>query len=283
MHIRLHLTRAVAVLFWVNSTLALAQTTPIVRLECTQATFPSCGWSSLPDTSYATKRWVAGAGPQGQDVAQFDLVPSSTHSQFYLGWGTSVPVAPQGSTRYIRLRIRFLAPLNLTGNPPEGAWTDKFIILGDGSDSTSRVIVELRPTTSVSSVSTRIQRNIDGEPNRTSPVDLEANTWHSIQYEIRSSSASAANARLAFWLNGANANHGAPTAQSGSFVLNTHQWSNLNIGYYSNGSLAPNGRLSFQIAGAEYDDEFDPNWGSGTGQATPPSPPRNLRTSSGGR
>lgn len=268
-------------------TLASAQMTPIARLDCTAATFPSCGWGNRPDTAYATKRLVASAGPQGQDAVQFDLIPSSSHSQFYLGWGTSIPVAPQGSTRYIRLRIRFLTPMNLSGNPPEGSWTDKFIILGDGSDASSRVIVELRPGASAGAITTRIQRNIDGDPNRTQPVDLPLGVWNSLQYEVRSSSSSgASDARLRFWLNGANSNYGAPTAQSGAFALFTHQWSNLNIGYYSNGSLSPSGRLSFQIASAEFDDQFDSNWGSGSGSGgsgggggtvNPPSAPNNLR------
>lgn len=284
-------TGALAVALVGTSTLASAQMTPIARLDCTAATFPSCGWGSRPDTAYATKRLVAGAGPQGQDAVQFDLVPSGTHSQFYLGWGTSIPVAPQGATRYIRLRIRFLTPMNLSANPPEGSWTNKFIILGDGSDPSSRVIAELRPGGAANSVATRIQRNIDGDPNRTSPVDLPASTWNALQYEVRSSSSSgASDARLRFWLNGANSNYGSPTAQSGSFALYTHQWSNFNIGYYSNASLSPSGRLSFQLADVEFDDQFDPNWGSGSssggsgggGTVNPPSAPNNLRLISGG-
>lgn len=218
----------------------MAQTMPILRLS---------DMTALPGNAYHTRRVIAGAGPQGEDVTQIDLTPGSTHAQFYMGWRGTVPPAPDGATRYMRLKLRVLSPLNLTGNPPEGAWTDKFIILGDGGGSGSRVIVELRPTTGADTIGTRIQRNIDGEPARTAVRDLVPGQWHALQWEVRSGP----DGQLTMWLDGVQ------VAQSGVFPLGAG-WDNVALGYYSNGTLAPSSRLSFQVAAFEYDDVFDPAW-----------------------
>lgn len=265
-----------------------AQTTPIVRLACSPDDFPGCGgWGVRNNNSYVSLRLVRSAGPGGQDVAQFDLIPGGSHAQYYMGWGRSVPAASQGATRYARVKMRILAPLNLASHQPEGAWASKFVILGDGGLESSRVIVELKTQTG-NELSTRVQRNIDGDPNRTGLIGMSNDAWHSLQWEIRSSSSSgASDARLKMWQDGANSNYGSPTSQSGNFFLSTAAWSNLNLGYYASGVLVPNvGRVSIQVAAFEYDDEFDPNWhsagsgggsGGGGGSANPPAAPANLR------
>lgn len=246
----------------------------LLRLDCAGgAAYPNCGMGARPETPEHRRVFTPGAGPAGEDVVQFELLPRSSHSQFYMGWSGNLAMPPQGAVRYVRLKVRVLSPLNAASN--DGTWTNKFIIFGDGPDASSRVIVEMRGTGSNNSgLETRIQRNIDGEPNRTPVVALPIGTWQNLQWEIRSSSSSSSgDGRLRFWQN--NGNYSSPTAQSGNFQLNTATWSNVGLGYYSNGSLASNGNVRLQIAAFEVGTAFDPNWstGSGGGGGTTPTAP----------
>ncbi len=246
---------------------AAAQMTPITTISCTSSNFPNCGngWGYRGSNPHYTLTQVGNGG-------RFSLVPGSASSmtQFYMGWGTAVPQASQGQSRYIRFRIRVSGPVNVSG--VGDVWTDKFIILGDGSDNTSRVIIELRPGAG-NNLSTRIQRNIDGDEARSGTMDIPNDQVVSLQFEARSGSSG----RVALWMN--NDNYSSPTTTSPNFNLSASQWNNLNVGYYSNASLASSGRVVFEVTDFQFDDQFDPNWRSGgsTGGPTPPGAPSNVR------
>jgi hypothetical protein len=250
---------------------AAAQMTPIAALNCTAANFPNCGWGNWGANPHHTLTRVGNG-------ARFSLVPGSASqiTQFYMGWGVSVPQAQTGDTRYIRLRIRVLTPVNPSG--VGDLWTDKFIILGDGSDNSSRVIIELRPNPQDNALDTRIQKNIDGPEHGTTVATIPNGQLVSLQFEARSGSAG----RVALWMN--NDNYAAPTRTSPAFALSAAAWNNLRVGFYSNASLASNGSINFEVTDLQYDDQFDSAWttGGGGGGQTAPGTPSNVRIISAG-
>ncbi len=254
---------------------ALAQMTPLARLNCTASTFPACGWGPANANPYHTRQLIAGGGPSGQDVVQFTHVPTSTHAQYYFGWfGPALPNPSAGAVRYVRVKLKVVPPISLLGSGD--VWGAKFIILGDGGDSSARVICSLTDN-GVSSYTLAVMcsRNIDGPPNATSRVELRADgSWNSLQFEFRSSStSSSANGQLKVWHN--SNTYSSPTRQSGLFQLNTTNWGNVNVGFYAGTTVAPSGRVVFQLADVEFDDEFDSSYHSGASGS--PSAPQNLR------
>jgi hypothetical protein len=244
---------------------AAAQMTPIAALNCTDANFPNCGWGNWGLNAHHSLTRVGNG-------ARFTLTPGSATSitQFYMGWGVTVPQAAQGDTRYIRLRIRVVGPVGPAG--VGDLWTDKFIILGDGSDNTSRVIVELRPNMTDNGLETRIQKNISGDEARTPLLGLPNDQQVSLQFEARSGSSG----RVAVWMN--NNTYGSPTRVSPNFSLSAGAWNNLRVGFYSNASLALSGHIVYEVTDVQLDDQFDPNWsGGGSGGTTPPAQVSGVR------
>jgi hypothetical protein len=243
---------------------AAAQMTPITELGCTSANFPNCNWGFWGDNPHYDLTRVGNGG-------RFTLTPGSAsgQTQFYMGWGVNgLPVPQDGQARYIRLRLRVVGPVDGTG--VGDVWTDKFIVLGDGSDSGSRVIVELRPTPT--GLETRIQKNIEGDDQRTPLLSIPSDQLVSLQYEARSGSSG----RVAIWMN--NNVYASPSRTSPNFSLPARAWNNLRVGFYSNASLASSGRVIFEVTDVQYDDQFDPNWhGGGSTGPTPPGSPSNVR------
>jgi hypothetical protein len=274
---------------------ASAQMTPIFRMNCgaTGANYPLCGWSvAVGDNTrgvYWNRSWVNGAGPNGEGVVQFDHVATSTVTEYYSGWSRQgLPQVSQGSTRYLRFKIKFLSPTNLPAAlTSKSGWGGKFIILGDGADwspapERTRFIANLREHLGDrANWMFRSEMNID--THRTDHGPVSKDVWHSIQIKIRSSATtSSGDGYLYFYLDGANANENTPTVQSASGQINTDGWhATLGLGYYHL-TLGPGGRASYQIAAFEYDDQFDPNWhtgggGGGGGTPTAPGAPANVR------
>ena len=255
---------------------AAAQTTPLYRFSCTTSSWPACGLPLVPDTEYVRRTLRSGAGPTGQNASEWEHVPSSQQFQYYFGWGTpsGLPGAQRGQSRYLRLRIRVLSPVDLRGN--QGPWQAKFFIVGDGTgDSSSRIVGHLGVGgVNDTDVYTGASRNIDGYPNAAPNVLLRPDVWHSVQYEFRSSTTdSSGDGRMRIWLDSANSNFNSSTTQSGSFQLNTTGWNTIAIGRISHTTLASGGRLVYQIATDwEWDDAFDPNWHQGGGAPLPPAP-----------
>lgn len=261
---------------------AAGQTTPLARLSCNSGNYPDCGgWRPINTNPYFSRRLVTGAGPQGQDVVEFTQTPSSTHAQYYLGWfGPSLAHPPAGVTRYLRMRIKPIGPINLNG--VADIWSDKFVIVADGDNPTGRVICHLSDNGVTSdNLTLWCSRNIDGYPNATPRIAVTANAWNELQFEFKSaSSSSSANGSLKIWKN--TNNYSAPSAQSGLMQLNAINWGSVSVGYYANATLGPSGRMVMQTADMEWDDEFDGNWATGAsgggGQtSSPPAPPTNLR------
>lgn len=256
-----------------------AQMTPLARLSCNSATYPDCGgWRPINTNAYFSRRLVGGAGPQGQDAVEFTQTPSTSHAQYYLGWsGPTLTNPPQGVTRYLRLRFKPISPINLSG--VADIWTDKFIIVADGDNPTGRVICHLSDNGVTSdNLAIFCSRNIDGYPNATPRIGLTSNAWNQLQFEFKSSSTtSRADGSLKIWKD--QNNYSSPSSQSGAFQLDSTRWGSVSVGYYANASLSTNGRLVFQIADVEWDDEFDPAWSSGSvsGPAPRPSAPSGLR------
>jgi hypothetical protein len=216
------------------------------RLDCT-SDFPNCGWGYRGDNPHYTLTPVGNG-------ARFTLTPGSASSitQFYMGWTKPIPQVEMGQRLYVRLRLKAVGKQSDDG--VDDVWTNKFIIIGDGSDSGSRVIVEMRRSEHHDSLATRIQRNIDGDDARTRFVDIPRDELVSLQYEAKSGPAG----RVAIWMN--RNEYDKPTATSPTFDLSPRAWNNVNLGYYSNASLARSGRIVFEVTDLEVGGAFDPAW-----------------------
>ncbi|MFN0061375.1 MAG: hypothetical protein ACKVPX_02485 [Myxococcaceae bacterium] len=264
---------------WVIATAssAWAQVTPLAEMSCTSANFPDCnGWGPVSVNPYFSRRFVSGGGPQGQNAVELSQNPADHHAQYYLGWwGPVLPSPPQGTTRYLRMRFKTVGSVNLQG--VSDVWTDKFVILADGDNPTGRVICHLRDDGVTSNnLGIFCSRNIDGYPNATPGVSLPSDTWVSLQMEFKSSTTtSSGDGSLKIWKN-SNA-YASPTVQSGQFQLDAINWGRISVGFYANATLGSSGRLVFQLADVEFDDEFDPIYHQTGGTPTPPRAPNNLR------
>jgi hypothetical protein len=276
---------------------ASAQMTPIFRMNCgaTGANYPLCGFSANVGENtrgtYWQRTWVNGAGPSDEGVVQISHIATSAVAEYYAGWRwDNAPQVAQGSTRYIRYRIKLISPVALpAAQPGKEGWGGKFVIFGDGADwanppERTRFISNLRHVPGgTTQYLLRSEMNIDGPPSRWDYPNLTPDVWHSVQMKIRSSTTtSSANGRLFMYLDGNNSSESTPTVQSsGDVQINTDGWNGaLGFGYYFL-TLGPGGRAVYQVTGFEYDDQFDPNWHTGGG-TTPPPPtaptaPTNVR------
>lgn len=246
---------------------------PLFRMNCAGgASYLLCGFSTSDPGSvnglgvYWTRQWVAGAGPQGQGVVQIEHIPRATQVEHYLGWAVErPPPAAQGSTRYLRYKIKLLSPIAWHGvGGPDIRFGGKFIILGDNGDEGTRIISNIRssPTAGTTNVMLRTERNIQGPPSRMDTDTLTPDVWHSIQIKVRSSTTtSSADGRLFTYIDGANASEATPTIQSsGNDQINTNGWNGvLGFGYYFD-SLGIGGHAAYQVIDFEYDDHFVSSW-----------------------
>jgi hypothetical protein len=246
---------------------------PIFRMNCGGgASYPLCGFSTANPGGinglgvYWDRKWVPGAGPQGQGVVEIEHRPQPTNVEHYLGWAlVNPPAAPQGSTRYLRYKIKLLSPIAWQGvGGQQIRFGGKFIILGDNGDEGTRIISNIRssPTAGFSQVMLRTERNIQGAPSRMDTDTLAPDVWHSIQIKVRSSSTtSSGDGHLYTYVDGANASEATPTVQSsGDDQINTNGWTGvLGFGYYFD-SLGMGGHAAYQVIDFEYDDHFVSSW-----------------------
>ena len=286
---------AFAALLLACATPASAQMTPIFRMNCgtNGAAFPLCGWTTTVGDNYRGTYWnrsyVNGAGPNGEGVVQFDHIGTSAVVEYYAGWRwDNAPQVAQGSSRYIRYKVRFLNPTQLpAAQPGKAGWGGKFVILGDGADwspnpARTRFISNIQHNSGdITNWLMRSEMNIEGPPSRMDYAPIAKDVWHSVQIKIRSSTTtSSGNGRLYLYIDGANGNENTPTMQStGDSQINTDGWhAAMGFGYYFL-TLGPGGRASYQVTGFEYDDQFDPNWHTGGSGPAPAAPvaPSNVR------
>lgn len=141
------------------------------------------GWTAVESNpAYWDKFHRATDGPASRPAAEVLLIESGDSNQFYAGWNVSGFSAPTGpASRYVQMYFRVKAGWDALGQ------TNKMVILGDGGayGASSRMIIEYRPNGSTPAV--RLQRNIEGSPDRTSLVDLVVGQWHALQFEVTSS------------------------------------------------------------------------------------------------
>jgi hypothetical protein len=167
--------------------------------------------------------------------------------------GIGKAIEPFGSeSRFLRLSLQFDADLKPNGLPPEEAYTNKFIILGQGAED--RMICDVGPYGS-SRWAIRCHKGIDGPPNGTDNVDLHVGQWDKLQIEVRGG----VKAAIKLWLN--NNNYEKPTAQStGNFSLESTSWKTLGIGFYHNGVITRGGAMGMTYGDVEWSTRFDPAW-----------------------
>ena len=278
---------------------ANAQTTPIFRMDCgvNGSEYPLCGFD-VYDTAaaqYYRRTRVPAGSPSGNDAVQFDWIPSTnTNVDFGYGWGltraSALPPVPQGAARYIRYRVRILAPLNAR-TLSDSRWASKVVLFGNNCENAPHQptrVIGFHDTGGGSDYTRMFVRAGQNIGPSTANLPLVAGSWMNIQIKAQSASTtSATDGYVALYLN--NNNEGAPTDRAAGIPLRTSGWSpsTCAASWTAFGSSAreitAGSTLSFQLADFEYDDAFDPNWSlnTGGGSAVSPAAPTGLRIMSG--
>jgi len=215
-----------------------------------------CGFTGEWNTpGFFTRAYQAG-GPMNRGYVEYTAVPGTTQAQPYTGWGKNI-THPSGQSRFMRFSLRIASGLNPSG--VGDVWTDKFIILGQGSND--RMICQISPSMALSSdpshqfLGLRCSKGIDGPPNAAEPVPITLGAFEKWQIEVRGGS----NAVIKMWKN--NGTYTAPnTASVGNFSLDSASWGVLGVGFYQNAAIGPTGSLAFAVGDFVWADTFDPNW-----------------------
>lgn len=252
------------------STVRAEGATPLFRADFDAGASPLFGFTTLRD-GFLDSAWrlthLPAGGPRGAPAVDITMLGVTDPPENYVGWFRDLAGidVPQGATRYLRMRIRLVSPIQYRSVGNAGSWSTKLVILGDGGESSQRVMWNLRSGPSVSEPVFVIEKNIDGGATRITTQPLPVDTWIAAQLELRSSTTpSSGDARFRLYLGPDNANPATPTYESGSFSISTADWDAiLGLGYYCD-YMRPGGNVRFQISAFEYDDEFDPTWGNGT-------------------
>lgn len=222
----------------------------------------SAPWHADEGTYYTLTQQI-GTGPSGRDFVRSTNIVTGTHSQPYAGWKkTALAAPPQGSSRYVRIRLRIGSGFNATGNAPESVWTDKWIMHGDqDGPEGDRIIAHLAPRIGLTDCQLRVTKNIGGVPaDGAGDVNLTLGIWNNIQYEIQySSTTTAADGRIRIWVN--NDTYASPTASSATnIVLPATSHTSLGLGFFHNATTAAGGSVQLDYCEFEYDDAFDATW-----------------------
>jgi hypothetical protein len=238
----------------------------LFRMDYSEAAWPSAGWWAQIEQYGVrwTRQWVAGAGPQGQNVAQITELPGT--GQHGWGWhGHPIPDLQEGGVRYFRWRHRVMPESNCLHTP-----SNKLFVVSSGCTiEHCRVIVQPK-----CNPQRMVQYNfqIDGgvfqvETGYIYPVG----TWLNVQLEVNeASSFSAEDGSLKLWVN--NNNYAQPTIQNLGINLRTggENSSYVIFGGYNNTGDVPAGATNIQqYTDFEIATDFSSSWSSGT---TPPPP-----------
>jgi hypothetical protein len=222
---------------------------------------------------------IPGAGPHGQDIVQYHLLPTGNDTQPYIGWRkTDLPPTPQGETRYVRLLIRVLAPCDPTTTSGD-VWMDQLVVLGGNSGGLSHLRAWFGdPQAGAIQLGGLVRKQGGAFPEAgTESSAVAIGEWHWVQWELRSSSArttegAVEDGRIAVWID--QATYAAPTSESDPLALRTdafdtganeshaeNGWADLALGSFVTSTLAAgSGPMGFQVAAFEYAGEFDPSW-----------------------
>lgn len=273
---------ALACLLWVEP----ARATDFFSSNCNGAAYPLCGFQSEDTTHYGVyvnrTRVVAGC-PDGTDAVHFEMIPVGTHTQFNYGWdagvlsGWSAPA--NGSSFYLKYRLRPNASINWSGNPPESVFYQKFIIWAADIDS-QRLITDFRDDGAHNTAAVRSQHNVGGGPN--APLTLGA--WNAVIHGYTVASTNAANdGVLRTWVATAGSfAFGSPTSvNSGLDIEQNAGRTGFAMGRFTQGTVAAAGSFGYDVCNVIVTDVFDPNWptpsGGGGGGSASPIPARLRR------
>jgi len=210
--------------------------------------------------TYFTLSQQLNTGPSGRDFVRSTNIATGTHAQPYAGWKKTGLTAPtQGSTRYVRVRLRIGSGFDATGNSPETVWSTKWIIHGDqDGPGEDRIIVALSPRVTLNDCHIRVAKNIGDVPSDgAGDVNLTLGIWNDIQYEVRySSTSTATDGWFKLWVN--NDTYASPTASSATNIaLPSASHTSLGLGFFHNATTAAGGSVQLDYCQMEYDDAFD--------------------------
>lgn len=271
-----------------------AQTSPIYSWTISSSGKPyGCNsWVDGPENTWFTLSRNTG-GPGSLEFLRVTAIANNDTGDS--GWGCRWPgegsSVAQGSSRYIRFYYRVNSPVNWRSDscavPPcssnNRTTPDKLFILGDTCGSPTRMIAHqyaegpARDTPQIQFV--QGTRNSDVG----SWVTITPDVWHAIQLAVHSSSTAVATDGNSY-VYVDNTNQGAPDGVWENRLITTDGWSTvgcassvIGFGDFSYNPLSdddPTTSAIVDLAGFEYDDEWDPNW---TVPETPSRAPRLLR------
>lgn len=254
------------------------------RMDFSPGAQPDAGWNATDPGATHSRTFIAGGGPNGENVyelTQRHTGSSSSHygGEYYWGWTGNIEAQnpAQGARRYYRFRMRFSPGTNFRGTDSDGSsttLTNKVLILGDGCGRDCRVILNYRGQTNGR---TSLKLQIDGGAHLIETNEVAVGQWFTVQIEVDSSTTtSSRDGSYKIWIN--NNNYNSPSAQTSGFQLNPTNWRWVLFGAYENDGLAANGEHSFRLSGFEASTTFDPNFHTGGGTNTQtPAAPTNLR------
>jgi hypothetical protein len=262
-----------------------AQTTPILSSNITSAGKPyGCDtWEDGAEGTWYTLTRVAGGSPSGNDSLRMTWIRTNDlgNQQWGCRFAASLEAAPaQGSTRYVRWRLKYTAPMNWRSdtnalNEYEAnnrTAPDKFFILGNNSNGCGGVSTHRVITHQFAEFPDRNIPLLKTQQGTRSPGNFytaATNTWLSIQVKITSSSdTSTSDAVIRTYVN--DDNEASPTHTQSGELITTAGWGTSGCAgshiVWGDGSANPlsddvaDTAAELEMADFEYDDAFDPNW-----------------------
>jgi len=230
-----------------------AQMTPIVRMDCQGgAAWPLCGAARTVGNPTIGAQWERTWIP-AENAVEIHMMPGGT-SEGYYGWQWSgFPTPAPGSTRVLRARIKVMSPISWA------SWGDKFMIVGDVSnDADNRIISTMSLYQNQPHLN--VDKNIYGHYAYTF---LRPDQYDAVQIVASPVTPGTTGPySFKFYTNG------VLVRTSVSFTINPASWRDFNIGYY--GQYQNGGHVRIRFKDVEFDDEYDPNYHTGT---TPPPVP----------
>lgn len=240
--------------------------TPLFVMDYASAATIGTGWSALHTaTGYASVSWIQAGGPSGHNVhrwaAKFAAVGGMPFDWGYQKSFSGAPFTP-GHSVFVRYRFRWVP----------GTDCRSYVEYDSGSSQLYRNDqLILNSSTGLVPPCTRLRLECETAPlqyawslsqceggNRVvTSKYTDFGAWHSVQVELRySSAASVADGAYRLWIDA----HAAPTLERSGLKLNAESNNPVEFGAHSYSSMEFGGTIAWEHADFQIDDQFDPNW-----------------------
>jgi hypothetical protein len=228
------------------------------RMNC-DVGWPQCGMDQNVNVAEMGTTWnmtqQVAAGPQGQTAARFSWPGPSPVGEEYFGWRENgAPAITQGASVFLRYKIRFVSPQTV------GSAGVKLFILGDSvGDDGDRVIGTLKVGCAGACWNFDVDKNING--TRAAFTNLAADTWHSIQIEVDTSTTTVStDGQFKLWVN--SDVYASATDTEPGLTLPTPYSGELGFGFFGN-TTDGGAHAVYDLCCFEYGPTFDNTWTTG--------------------